>query len=155
MRPCLQTKQKMGLHVAQANWSRLSWYWRGLFVTNFMCIAMRVSDLLELELQTAVSCHVSCWELNPGPLKERPVLLTAEPSLQPVTSFLRKCLILIFLGVGVWFFEAGFLSVSLAVLEFVLYTRLTSNSQRPACPCLLTAGIKGLHHNCGSFCFVF
>ena len=24
-----------------------------------------------------------CWELKPGPLEERSVLLTAEPSLQP------------------------------------------------------------------------
>ncbi|EGW01477.1 E3 ubiquitin-protein ligase NEDD4 [Cricetulus griseus] len=24
-----------------------------------------------------------CWELNPGPLEEQPVLLTSEPSLQP------------------------------------------------------------------------
>ena len=24
-----------------------------------------------------------CWELNSGPLEEQPVLLTAEPSLQP------------------------------------------------------------------------
>ena len=23
-----------------------------------------------------------CWELNPGPLEDQPVLLTAEPSLQ-------------------------------------------------------------------------
>jgi hypothetical protein len=24
-----------------------------------------------------------CWKLNPGPLEEQPVLLTAKPSLQP------------------------------------------------------------------------
>ena len=24
-----------------------------------------------------------CWESSPGPLEEQPVLLTAEPSLQP------------------------------------------------------------------------
>ena len=24
-----------------------------------------------------------CWELNPGPLQEQPVLVPAEPSLQP------------------------------------------------------------------------
>ena len=31
------------------------------------------------------SCELlcGCWELNPAPLKEQPVLLTAEPSLQP------------------------------------------------------------------------
>ena len=40
-------------------------------------------DSLQLELQTSVSYHVDDWELNPGPLEEQPVLLTAEPSLQP------------------------------------------------------------------------
>ena len=29
-----------------------------------------------------------CWDLNSGPLEEQSVLLTPEPSLQPVTSFL-------------------------------------------------------------------
>jgi hypothetical protein len=29
-----------------------------------------------------------CWELNSGPLKEQPVLLTTEPSLQPSRLFL-------------------------------------------------------------------
>ena len=31
------------------------------------------------------SCELpcGCWELNPGPLEEQSVLLTAEPSLQP------------------------------------------------------------------------
>ena len=28
-----------------------------------------------------------CWELNPGPLEEHPVLLTTEPSLQPEGLF--------------------------------------------------------------------
>lgn len=30
----------------------------------------------------------SCWELNPGPLEEHPVLLTAERPLQPLEGFL-------------------------------------------------------------------
>jgi hypothetical protein len=29
----------------------------------------------------------SCWELNSGPLEEQSVLLTAEPSLQPIFIF--------------------------------------------------------------------
>ena len=31
------------------------------------------------------SCELpcGCWELNPGPLVEQPVLLNTEPSLQP------------------------------------------------------------------------
>ena len=28
-----------------------------------------------------------CWELNPGPLEEQPVLVTTEPSLQPNLKF--------------------------------------------------------------------
>jgi hypothetical protein len=31
-----------------------------------------------------------CWELNSGPLEELSVLLTAEPSLQPLAYFLRE-----------------------------------------------------------------
>ena len=29
-----------------------------------------------------------CWKLNPGPLEGQPVLLTAEPSLQPCPAAL-------------------------------------------------------------------
>ena len=28
-----------------------------------------------------------CWDLNSGPLEEQPVLLTADPSLQPINRF--------------------------------------------------------------------
>lgn len=38
------------------------------------------SDHLELELQPVVSHHVDPGKVNPGPLKEQPLLLTAEPS---------------------------------------------------------------------------
>ena len=31
-----------------------------------------------------------CWELNSGPLKDQPVLLTTEPSLQPWHLFILK-----------------------------------------------------------------
>ena len=30
-----------------------------------------------------------CWELNSGPLEEQAILLTSEPSLQPLFSFFR------------------------------------------------------------------
>jgi hypothetical protein len=41
------------------------------------------------ETGIANSCELpyECWELNLGPLKEQPVLLTTEPSLQPHRSF--------------------------------------------------------------------
>ena len=33
-----------------------------------------------------------CWDLNSGLLEEQPVLLTAEPSLQPlIYSFIQHC----------------------------------------------------------------
>jgi hypothetical protein len=52
-----------------------------------------------------------CWELNSRPLKEQSVLLTAEPSLQSLTT------VFCFLFFFFWFFETGFLCVALAVLE--------------------------------------
>jgi hypothetical protein len=39
--------------------------------------------------------------------------------------------------------------IILTVLELAMYTRLASNSQRSACPDLLSAGIKGMHHPTG------
>jgi hypothetical protein len=33
-----------------------------------------------------------CWELNSGPLEEQSMLLTAEPSLQPLNKFLKGVL---------------------------------------------------------------
>jgi hypothetical protein len=38
----------------------------------------------QIPLQMVVSHPCGCWELNSGPLEEQPVLLTTEPSLQPV-----------------------------------------------------------------------
>jgi hypothetical protein len=40
-----------------------------------------VLETLELELHYDPLCGY--WELNPGPLAEQQMLLTAEPSLQP------------------------------------------------------------------------
>jgi len=46
----------------------------------------RTSVALGLELD---SCELSCgcWKLNPGPLEEQPVLLTAKSPLLPKTLF--------------------------------------------------------------------
>ena len=40
------------------------------------------------------SCELpcGCWELNLGPLKDQPVLLTPEPSLQLLLLFLVMCI---------------------------------------------------------------
>ena len=49
----------------------------------FVCVCVRVSDSLELELQTVVSCM---WVLGiePGSFGRTVNLLTSEPSLQPL-----------------------------------------------------------------------
>lgn len=48
--------------------------------------------------------------------------------------------------------ETGFLCVTaLAVLELALYTRLVSNSQRPAILYLLSAGFKGIRYHAQPF----
>jgi hypothetical protein len=41
-----------------------------------------VWDPLELEVTDSCEPPCGCWELNPGPLEEQPVVLTIEPSLQ-------------------------------------------------------------------------
>ena len=33
---------------------------------------------------TVVNCQCGCWRFNPDPLKEQRVLLSAEPTLQPL-----------------------------------------------------------------------
>ena len=44
----------------------------------------QASDPLQMELQLVVSWECGCWELNSGSLEEQTVLLTTEPSLQPL-----------------------------------------------------------------------
>ena len=48
-----------------------------------MYVCVRVSEALELELETVVSCHHGRWGLILGPLEEWQVFLTTEPHLQP------------------------------------------------------------------------
>ena len=44
----------------------------------------RAFDLLVLKLQTVVSPHMGTEKSNPGPLEKQAVLLTIDPSLQPL-----------------------------------------------------------------------
>lgn len=46
----------------------------------------KMSDALELELWTAVSC-LSVWETTLGPLQEQLELSAPEPSLLPLSLF--------------------------------------------------------------------
>jgi hypothetical protein len=43
----------------------------------------KVLDPLESELQGGCEPPCRCWDLNSGPLEEKPVFLTAELFLQP------------------------------------------------------------------------
>ena len=68
--------------------------------TYFICMSILLPRVIHT-CPVHVCCHRSpgtgirdscelpcgCWELNPGPLEEQPVLLTAEPSLQPLSFF--------------------------------------------------------------------
>ena len=51
-----------------------------------MSVSVRMSDPQELELHTAVNCHVGAL-----PLEKRLVLLTSEPSFQPPAPFYVFC----------------------------------------------------------------
>ena len=57
-------------------------------VFAYMCVCERVSDSQKLK----------CWELNPGPLEEQPVLLAVEPSLQTPAS----CILDPWLAIVLW-----------------------------------------------------
>jgi hypothetical protein len=51
-----------------------------------------------------------------------------------------------------WFFKTGFLYVALAVLELTLLSGWP-RTQKSACPCLPSAGVKGMHHHRPTFFF--
>lgn len=50
------------------------------------CLPAHLKRTLDL-ITSGCELLCECWELNSGPLKERPVLLTAEQSLKPQTTF--------------------------------------------------------------------
>jgi hypothetical protein len=69
-----------------------------------------------------------CWELNSGPLEEQPVLLTAEPTLQPRRAPLN------------------FIPLSYDSRKFYSVDHSSLNSERSACLCLSSVGIESVHH---------
>jgi hypothetical protein len=75
---------------------------------------VRNSDALELELQTAVSCHVGAANITQDLRKSNQ---RSQP-LNHLSSPKKK---------KNFFFKSGFLFIVLAVLELTLYTRLASN----------------------------
>ena len=54
----------------------------------YLYVCVRVSDPLELQ-SYELSC--GCWELNPDPLKEQPVLLTMQTSAACVPVHAHMC----------------------------------------------------------------
>jgi hypothetical protein len=88
-----------------------------------------------------------------------PLTVAEVGSVSSVSLFIRWSIIQLSIGVhlrlwvfvgfgvgGRWgiFLGGGFLCVALAVLELVLLIRLASNSQRSACLCFQSAGVKGM-----------
>ena len=72
----------------------------------------------------------SCWELTSGPLEEETVLLTTEPSLQPLSL---KCL---------WSKIYSLLSMISTAISLV---RLREVNRLPhLCPCVLATDFLGL-----------
>jgi hypothetical protein len=70
-------------------------FWFGLFFLTsqflkkdlfiyLLCIQKRAPD----PIIDGCEPPCGCWELNSGPLEEQPVLLTTQPSLQPLPKFL-------------------------------------------------------------------
>lgn len=47
-------------------------------------------DYLKLEITHTCEALCECWEPNSGLLKELPVPLTTEPSLQPIIVYILK-----------------------------------------------------------------
>lgn len=84
-----------------------------------MCACMRKLGTLELPCE--------CWELNVGPLEEQQMPLIDESSLQPLSL--------------------GFLSRVFAWLSWNYYVeQAVLNPQRSTSLCLLSSGVKGMHH---------
>ena len=69
--------------------------------------------------------------------------LTFNTNLNNV-SYLNVCLTIFLLFL---FFETGFLCVALAVLKLTLCRPGWPLTQKSACLCLPSAGIKGVHHH--------
>ena len=62
-----------------------------LFIMFVFCLHVCLHEVVRYpETGVTDSCELPCgyWELNLGPLKEQPVPLTTEPSLQLPTDFL-------------------------------------------------------------------
>jgi hypothetical protein len=57
------------------------------FLHGYLCEGVRYSAT-----GVIVICELPCgyWGMNPGPLEEQPIFLTAEPSLQPLKYFLKE-----------------------------------------------------------------
>jgi hypothetical protein len=90
-----------------------------------------------------------CWDLNSGPLKEQSVLLTAEPSLQPLKNILRLYLYdYVYLHVCTCH---GICSCGGQRTLGIEPVPPRCGFQRPFLPprhlYLLSAGIKDMHHH--------
>ena len=78
-----------------------------------------LSDLLELELcMDGCEPPYECWDSNSGPVDKQPVLLTAEPSLQPYkvcVHFMVFVLVFLRQDLSIMFYLSMFIMCYLAV----------------------------------------
>ena len=67
-------------------------FFRSLFIyicALTFCLHVYLSEgvrILGARVTDSGELTCGCWKLNPGPLEEQPVLLTTEPSLQPLNE---------------------------------------------------------------------
>lgn len=71
-----------------------------------------VLDHLKSRLTDSCELSYGCWQLNPGPMEKQSLLLTADPSLQPMSLQLS-----FFFS----FFHKHFLELALVVYTFGLW----------------------------------
>lgn len=64
----------------------------------------RVSEPLELKLQTAVSCLMRVLGSEFGPLQEQQAHLITEPCLQPLSEHLVSTTLIIFMTLGLFIY---------------------------------------------------
>lgn len=80
------------------------------------------------------------------------LFIANNPSLSPKEMPLDA---ISFIFVLFWFSWQGFSVTTLAVPALALKTRLALNSQKTACLCPQSVGLKGVHHYCLTGCCIF
>jgi len=65
-------------------------FFKSTYLSIYITTLSLSSDTQEEGIRSHYEPPCGCWELNSGPLEEQSVLLTTEPSLQPLSVFFKK-----------------------------------------------------------------